>query len=414
MTQPFIQSIQLRNFLSFGGESEAVPLRPLNVIIGANGSGKSNFLEAFELLRNTPRELADSIRQGGGAESWLWKGNALLSSSDRRSFSVGEPRRKTLPQCASVEVVVRNTLTQKSPSLRYGFSFTANNHRFEIVDEKVEEAEKNDPKSRQPHFYYKFEDGHPVLNARKGKVRTLQREDIHPEKSILAQRRDSDQYPEFDYLAQSFEKIRLFREWTFGPSAPVRQLQRADMPSGLLLPDSSNLALVLNTFNHDQKAKQRLLDELKNFYDGVTDYWVGTDGGAVQLYFLEKNFVTPASRLSDGTLRYLALLAILCHPELPPLVCIDEPELGLHPDVLPDLADLLKETSERTQLIVTTHSDILVEAFTGQPEDVIVAEKSDSNGTTLSRLDAKQLDVWLEQYSLGQLWQRGHIGGKRW
>ena len=121
----------------------------------------------------------------------------------------------------------------------------------------------------------------------------------------------------------------------------------------------------------------------------------------------------PATRLSDGTLRYLCLLAILCDPDPPPVICIEEPELGLHPDILPKLADLLIEASQRTQLIVTTHSDILVDAMTDRPEAVVVCEKH--NGCTrMRRLGKDKLAVWLEQYRLGQLWLKGELGGTRW
>ena len=133
----------------------------------------------------------------------------------------------------------------------------------------------------------------------------------------------------------------------------------------------------------------------------------------MQVFFHEGKYTIPATRLSDGTLRYLCLLAILCHPAPPPLVCLEEPELGLHPDVLPTLADLMREASERCQLIITTHSDVLVDALTEQPESVLVAEKTEQ-GTTLSRLDAEKLRPWLENYRLGQHWTRGEIGGTRW
>jgi predicted ATPase len=112
-------------------------------------------------------------------------------------------------------------------------------------------------------------------------------------------------------------------------------------------------------------------------------------------------------------LRYLALLAILCDPNPPPLVCIEEPDLGLHPDVLPTLADLLREASERCQLIVTTHSSTLVDAMTSTPEAVIVCEKGE-DGSVFRRLDREQLKPWLEKYRLGALWTRGDIGGNRW
>ena len=109
----------------------------------------------------------------------------------------------------------------------------------------------------------------------------------------------------------------------------------------------------------------------------------------------------------------MCLLAILCDPSPPPLVCIEEPELGLHPDILPKLADLLVEASERTQIVVTTHSDILVDALTEQPEAILVCEKHDGQ-TTMRRLDGETLAHWLETYRLGELWTSGEIGGTRW
>lgn len=133
----------------------------------------------------------------------------------------------------------------------------------------------------------------------------------------------------------------------------------------------------------------------------------------MQLLMREREYSIPATRLSDGTLRYLCLLAILCHPDPPPLVCLEEPELGLHPDVLPNLAKLMLSASERCQLIVTTHSDILVDALTETPESVIVCEKQDGR-TRMQRLDSKELTQWLGKYRLGELWLKGEIGGMRW
>jgi predicted ATPase len=122
---------------------------------------------------------------------------------------------------------------------------------------------------------------------------------------------------------------------------------------------------------------------------------------------------TPATRLSDGTLRWLMLLIVLLDPAPPPVICIEEPELGLHPDMIPTLADLLREASTRTQLIITTHSQSLVECFSDDPESVCVCEKADG-ATRIRRLDGERLKVWLQDYSLGQLWASGQIGGNRW
>ena len=94
-------------------------------------------------------------------------------------------------------------------------------------------------------------------------------------------------------------------------------------------------------------------------------------------------------------------------------MCIEEPELELHPDVLPTLADMLVRASERTQIVITTHSDTLVNAFTVAPESVLVCEKV-RGSTVMRRLDEESLSEWLHEYSLGQLWRRGELGANRW
>ena len=386
----FLKSIKLTNFLSFGPAAEEVKLLPLNVVIGPNGSGKSNLIEAIELIRSAPRDLLTPIRDGGGVRDWLWK---------------GAPR----PPTATIDAVFDNP--KSSVDLRYMLSFTAVGQRFEILDECVEN-ERPDIGHGKPYFYYRFENGHGVLNV-KGSKRQLQHEEIDPTASILSQRKDPDQYPELTYLGIDFGRIRLYREWSFGRYTTPRLPQKADLPNDLLEPDASNLGLVLNRLRREPAVKRRMIEALRALYDGIDDFDVQIEGGTVQVFFNEGQFTVPATRLSDGTLRYLCLLAILCHPTPPPLVCIEEPELGLHPDVLPTLAELLKEASERTQVIVTTHSDVLVDALTDYPEAVLVSEKT-TNGTVLTRLDGAKLKPWLDKYRLGQLWTRGEIGGTRW
>jgi len=385
-----IKSIRLTHFLSYGSGADEIELRPLNVVIGPNGSGKSNLIEAIELIRATPKDLLTPIRDGGGVRDWLWKGSASLAT-------------------ATVDAVFENTTSKAD--LRYILSFTEVAQRFVIVDERIEK-DKPDPGYDQPYLYYRFTNGHGVLNV-KGEQRKLQHEDIDPSASILAQRKDPDQYPEVTYLGNVFSKIRLYREWSFGRYTPPRLPQKADMPNDFLEPDCRNLGLVLNRLSRDPSAKKRIISALRALYDGIDDYHVQIEGGTVQVFFHEGQFSIPATRLSDGTLRYLCLLTLLCDPSPPPLICIEEPELGLHPDVLPTVADLLKEASQHTQLIVTTHSDVLVDAMTDQPESVLVAEKG-GDGTHLKRLNAKELSPWLEKYRLGQLWTRGDIGGTRW
>ena len=161
-----LRSIELQNLLSFGDNQGAVALGPLNVVIGPNGSGKSNLLEAIDLLRCAPNRLADPVREGGGVRDWLFKG------------APGTP-------VARVEVVIDNPLGVQD--LRYALAFTAAGQRFELVDERIENDNPR-PGQAQPYFYYRFNEGRPVLNV-KSEKRELKREDVDLERSILSQRK---------------------------------------------------------------------------------------------------------------------------------------------------------------------------------------------------------------------------------
>lgn len=379
-------------FLSFAPDFPGIELRSLNVLIGANGSGKSNLIEAINLLRSAPKDWRDVIRKGGGVAEWIWKG---MGKS-------GE---------AEIEAVLCNP-ELKQP-LRHRMAFCASAQAFALVDEQVEN-EHPYPGQQERYFYYRYQNGSPVLNTAGNGPRKLARESIEPDRSILAQRRDPDAFPELAWLAQSYESIRIYREWAFGRGAVFREPQKADMRNDLLEEDFSNLGLFLNRLKtRVPLAKKAILAGLKDLYDGIQDFDVFVEGGTVQVFFTEGDFSIPATRLSDGTLRYLCLLAILCDPEPPKLICIEEPELGLHPDILPKLADLIKAAADRTQLIITTHSDILVDAMTETPEAVVVCAKEDGQ-TRMERLDAEELAEWLTKYRLGQLWTKGEIGGSRW
>ncbi len=385
-----VEQLRLSNLLSFGANPDPLTLGPLNLVIGPNGSGKSNLLEAIDLLRNAPEQIARPIREGGGIRDWLWKGGRATPT-------------------ACIDAVLANP--RGPTSLRYVVAFTEAAQRFEMIDERIEN-DRPDAGHPDPYFYYRFQNGHPVLNVN-GDKRKLQREAVDVERSILTQRRDPDQYPEITYLAETLPKIRLYREWSFGRYTAPRLPQRADLPNDVLESDASNLGLVLNRLRRDPVVKARLLDALRKIYDGIDDYDIQIEGGTVQVFLHEGGIAVPATRLSDGTLRYLCLLAILCHPNPPPLVCIEEPELGLHPDIIPTIAELLRAASERCQLVVTTHSDVLVDAMTDTPEAVLVCEKHEG-ATTLRRLSAPDVQTWLERYRLGELWTRGEIGGTRW
>jgi len=178
----------------------------------------------------------------------------------------------------------------------------------------------------------------------------------------------------------------------------------------------TNLAEVLKSWRDrgEIQALDRLRELMQRFYEPVKDVDAALVSTSIQIFVRESSgFNTSASRLSDGTLRWLALLIVLLNPTPPPLICLEEPELGLHPDILPTLAELLRDASKRTQLVVTTHSTALVDAFSDTPEAICICEK-ESGATKIRRLDAGELKIWLEEYTLGHLWASGQIGGNRW
>ena len=389
-----IHEIQLRNILSFGPEVQKLDLRPLNVLIGPNGAGKSNLIEVIGLLQAAPRNLPAPIRESGGVDDWVWRSDEQVKS-------------------ASVEIVLENLIGQRP--LHYALEFASNSQRFEVIYESLRDKETENTRVN-PEIYFNYQNRIAAISYRdpSGTLRrTLRLADFTPDQSILAQRKDPDHFPELTYIGDKLDKIRLYREWSFGRNIPLRWPQKSDLPNDYLAVDGSNLGLILNKFKRSPRDEHKFLKELREFGDGVTDFGVIIEGGTIQVFLREGNVIMPATRLSDGTLRYLCLLAILCHPNPSPLVCIEEPELGLHPDLLPSLATLLQEASEKCQLIVTTHSDILVDALTETAESIVVCEKHDGQ-TRLDRLDERRLTDWLKKYRLGELWVSGELGGNRW
>ena len=398
----FIRSLKMRGLLSFPPDMEPFELQDLNVLIGPNGSGKSNISEAIELLRATPTDFAAAIRDGGGAEEWLWKG-------------------ETKNRVAEIEIETGDHSTGlKTPTdrpLRYRLEFVDDNTRVELHDEAIEET-KPLPGKNDTYFYYRFRHGNPAINTRNQtktdqpskRPRRIERQALRPDQSVLAQIRDPALYPELTWLGRQFGEIQMLRDWTFGRYIEPRKAQPADLPEDTPLPDFRNLALILNKIEHDQVSLE-FNKLLKRFFPRFERMSTKVSGGRSQFYLYEKGFGSgvPATRLSDGTIRFVALLATLLTPSPPPLVCIDEPELGLHPDAISIVGDLMVEASERMQLIVATHSDALVSVLTGKPDAVVACERL-GEGTTLRRLDSDRLTHWLEDYALGDLWRMGELG----
>jgi predicted ATPase len=401
----FIHQLKIQNFLSYGSTEQIIDLQPLNVIIGTNASGKSNLLEVIGFLQASPKNLMKPIRDGGGAREWFWKGS------------------KDISPVAKIEALIN--YPDGTMPLRHRLEFALVAERLEITDEVIENEKITYPKQKDVYFFYRYQRGKPQINVRTtigsrspskktSEYRNLMRESLKPDQSVLSQRKDPDLYPELTYISNQFAEIKLYREWTLGRYNAPRMAQKTDLPEDFLLEDASNLGLVLNNLQH-HIGMNKIIEKMQEFYALVEDITTKISNNTVQIFLHEKGLKqpVPATRLSDGTLRYLSLLTVLLHPSPPPLICLEEPELGLHSDILPTLANLLIEASQRTQLIVTTHSDVLISAFSEVPEAVLVCDR-DESGSHLNRVNPNNVKNLLEDYTLGELWRMGELGGNRW
>ncbi len=389
-SSPFIKSIALRGILSFGPEESTIPLLPLNVLIGPNGAGKSNLIEAISVLRAVPRDLPVPFRKGGGVRDWLWGGPPRAERA-RISITLGEGH-------------VRRAKKGTFP-IRYDLAFGEQGGAFVVLDERLEHDGPAVGQSR-PDVYVKYSGGKVMLNALEGN-KYLSRASLDSSQSILSQRKDSDSYPEMTRLAALLDEIRIYRSWTFGPEAFVREASRIDDRNDRLSEAFDNLPARLAVLKRDPSVKKRLLQCLRELAPGFDDLEIIPEGGRLQLHLAEGSRTTSAHRLSDGTLKFLCLLAILLDPTPPPLLVIEEPELGLHPDTFPLIHDLLVEASQRTQLLVTTHSTNLIDSFTDQAESILVVDKRGLS-TVVANIDPGDGE------GLASRWLSGQIGGTRW
>jgi len=381
-----LRQISLKNVLSYKNLPD-FELRSLNVLIGANGSGKSNFLEVLGLLRAAPRDLASALRQGGGLEEWRWKG---------------------LPRGP---VYIRTTFDDPGGPLRYTLVLREDAK----IEERLTRPDESDPNEFHTYFSARISQRGSRLLLGEKSLRRLKPEDLDPEQSLLSQIRDPGRYPEITRVARLLDRICLYREWTMGASSASRRAPAVDLAQDMLREDVLNLPLVLHrlqTDNHARSIETYLAKLLPDFRRLV----IRIEGSRARLFLDEgpHEELTPASRLSDGTLRFLFLMTVLCDPSPPPLVGIDEPELGLHPEAVQLVAQALKQAASRTQLVVTTHSEALVDELSDVPESVVICEREPDGSSQLRRLSRSKLKLWLADYRLGELWRKGEIGGTLW
>jgi predicted ATPase len=370
---------------------------PLTVLIGPNGSGKSNFLDLLCFLGEAAQgHLSEGVARRGGFDDISFKG-----APGDIFLELRFPARGVFQE-------ERNPVTFKLLLKKLG-----SNPKVWL-----EQVSKASPGYQTPlTLMHRDRDGSAFRS-----IKTGQREDIEEGKALesdselaIFQVRDQDKYPTPYKLLRQLQEWRLYKDIDVGPEAPIRQ-PALIRPTVILSENGSNLASVLNSIQQQHPATwkdvEELLETVYPQFHSITFPPEGGDGKVVLRWWerpYEKQGGFSANLLSDGTLKFLCLIAILKSPAPPPLICIDEPELGLHPDWIKVVAELLQSASERTQVIATTHSPQLVSKL--RPDQIVVAEKED--GRTLFRpLSGENLETWLKEFALGDLWVAGHFGGR--
>jgi predicted ATPase len=369
----------------------------LNVLIGPNGVGKSNLIEAVRLLQAAPTNLGGAIIRGGGVRQWIWQGS------------------RTPSHIATLECDVVLSRGRQHGPLTYHLEFAAEANGLVIWNERL--SGPTSSANANSDAYFERSSSHAKFGPRVVETAGQDYESnaIPLSESVLSRFKSPIDPTPITELGNHFDQIRIFWEFRTGLNSVARTGAPTSLNGTYLMEGGDNLALVVNEFDF-RGARDRIDRYLNRFCERFERVTTRIDGGIAQVYLIETGLAEPipAFRLSDGTLKFLCLLLALLHPQPPQLICIEEPELGLHPDAIQLVAEVLVEASQSTQLIVTTHSDALIDALTDKPESVLVCERDFENSTQFKRLTKDKLQEWLEHYTLGQLWRKGEIGGNRW
>ena len=275
-----LKSIKVNGLLSF--RDVELEMRPLNVLIGPNASGKSNLIEIMALLQAVPGDLAGFFRRSGGISDWMWKGT--------------EQSRET-GSTSTVEVLVESP-TEPS-GLHYGLGVEALNQHPYISTERLGDQLPG------PSRFFHLTHGTGSLSANLWNGYSITRQtqqiawgDLIPGQSILSQRKDPWVYPEMDFLGTHFDAIHLYREWNVGRSSAIRWPVRTDDRTDSLNEDFSNLALILNRLNREG-ALSVINEQLKLFYETYEELGFDIFANTMQLWIREQGLssVVPATRL---------------------------------------------------------------------------------------------------------------------
>ena len=368
LIMPTIDSITIKGFRSIRS-IEDLALGAVNVLIGPNGSGKTNFIDALSFLQSVRAgHLQDYVRRAGGSEEILHFGS---SATDE---------------------------------IKIHISFDDQVYQYEI------NLEATDTDTLYPYsewVYHRDENNSP---------------DGGSYRSLLSSRRNEAGISNSDLVGVGSHirsRLRGWRLYHFHDTGPRASIKRStDVNNNRRLrPNGSNLAAFLYLLRKKHQQSYRLIRNTIRLAAPFFDDFIlepdelNEDRIRLEWTHMGSDDYFNAASLSDGTLRFMALTTLLMQPERfrPSVILLDEPELGLHPHAITLLASLIHSASEATQVILATQSPFLLDHF--EPEEVLVAERI-RGGTQLTRLDPDSLEVWLQDYSLGQLWEKNELGGR--
>jgi predicted ATPase len=336
-------------------------LRPLNILIGANGSGKTNFISLFRLLNEMiEQRFQIAVRQGGGANALLYFGRKI---------------------------------TEK---IRVHLYFGQNQYECEWV------ATVEDTLAFASETGFFHGGGYPKPYSQEYGGGHL--ESVLPKQETRISR----------YVLDSMRTWKLYHFHDTGDSARVKQI--GDINDNFFLRgDSGNLAAFLfflkqSHSGHYEVIRASIRQVAPFFDDFILRPMVG-NSNKIRLEWREQGSDYPflAHQLSDGTLRFICLATLLLQPSPPSTIVIDEPELGLHPFAISVLASMMRSAAARTQVVASTQSVPLVNEF--DPDDLIVVNRREHE-TRFDRIGGAELSEWLDEYKLGELWQKNVLGGR--
>lgn len=356
-----INRIEIHNFKSIRVMN--MELKPINILIGANGAGKSNFIGFFKLLQNMyQRNLQNYVADEAGADNVLYFG---LKTSD---FLSG--------------------LVEFEGTNRYYFNLSPNQEGYLYIKHEA----------TQFHHGYGQQGWDDVeLEAAKSE-------------SVL-KHKDHGRYK---HLKSYMNSLKVFHFHDTSKTSKIKQAcQITD--NQFLREDGSNLAAYLYTLQQthpkDFKRIEMLVRSVAPYFERFDLKPDRINPDMIRLEWNEKGSDAhfTAKHLSDGSLRFIALATLLLQPEAPQVIIIDEPELGLHPFAINKLAGLIKKASATTQIIISTQSVNLVDNF--EPEDIVTVDRANGQ-SEFNRQSSDTLKDWLTEYSISDLWNKNVIGGR--